>query len=241
MSRAVKNFDSFSEENRINEMWGIDDIKGMLGKVIPTLGEGFSKTLKQKLAATLMKKFGILEKSDLSAIVQEIVDAVPVADIPDIISGNKTDSDYWAPIVAQAIQEFIQRKGIDPIFEKIGIDPNGWIASTIRESMQTQLGKDKLKNLILFAFNGAVGKGKDAVSLGSSTLDSLDPEHKDQLTSAFSKAAGQVRPTYSTFVDDRGRTIDQSKSKDDKGGGLMDMIKSFVSGAAEPKADNSRT
>lgn len=241
MSRAVKNFDSFSEENRINEMWGIDDIKGMLGKVIPTLGEGFTKTLKQKLAATLMKKFGILEKSDLSAVVQEIVDAVPVADIPDIISGNKTDSNYWAPIVAQAIQEFIQRKGLDPLFEKIGIDPNGWIASTIRESMQTQLGKDKLKNMILFAFNGAVGVGKDAVSLGSSTLDSLDPEHKDQLTSAFSKAAGQVRPTYSTFVDDRGRTIDQSKSKDDKGGGIMDMIKSFMSGAAEPKADNPRT
>jgi hypothetical protein len=107
--------------------------------------------------------------------------------------------------------------------------------------MQTQLGKDKLKNLILFAFNGAVGAGKDAVSLGSSTLDSLDPEHKDQLTSAFSKAAGQVRPTYSTFVDDRGKTIDQSKSKDGKDGGIMDMFKSFMSGAAEPKADNPRT
>ena len=231
MSRAVKNFDSFSDENRINEIWGLDDIKGMIGKVIPTLGEGFTKTLKQKLAATLMSKLGILEKSDLSAIVQEIVDSVPVADIPDIISGKKTDGAYWAPIAAQSIQEFIQRKGIDSLFEKIGVDPDGWIASTIRESMQTQLGKDKLEKMIIFAFDGAIGKGKDSVSLGSSTLDSLDPEHKDQLTSAFSKSAGQLRPTYSTFVDDRGKTIDNSKSSSSKGGdNIMDLFSSFLGG-----------
>jgi hypothetical protein len=227
MSRIVKDFDAFSQNEKINEMWGLDDIQGMLGKILPTLGEGFTKTLKQKLSASLLEKFGIVPHSDMSAIVQELVDAVPASDLPEILAGKKTGGAYWAPIISQAVQEYVQRKGLDPIFSKIGINPEGWMGSTLRESLQTQIGKEKLEKLISFAFDDVTAK--DASSIGATALDSLDPAQKSKFNDAFSRAAGQTRPSYSTYVDDEGKGIDPDK-KNNSGGGIIDTITSLLSG-----------
>jgi hypothetical protein len=228
MSRIVKDFDSFSSSDHLNEMWGLDAIEGMLGKVLPVLGEGFTKTLKQKVAAAMMEKFGIMPDSDMSAMLQEVVDAIPVADLPEILMGKKTGGAYWSPIMSQAIQEYVQRKGIDHIFTKIGIKPDGWIGSTLRESLQSQLGKEKLQKMIAFAFDDV--SSKDSTSIGATALDSLDPAQKDKFNDAFSRAAGQTRPTYSTYADDSEKPVDQHRSDSSSGGGIIDTITSLFSG-----------
>ena len=59
MTKIIK----LNEFEDVNENLTMGEV--LFGKVLPFLGEGFIKTLKQKIAAILMEKIGILEDSKL--------------------------------------------------------------------------------------------------------------------------------------------------------------------------------
>lgn len=181
MSR-VKKFEEFSS---VNEEFSFDSLKNFLGGLLPSLGSGFTKTLKQKLAAVILEKFGIEENSELSIIVQEFVDQIPPTDIPGIISGEKATPEYFAPRMAGFVQEYVQRKGLDTIATKLGIKPTGWIYSTLRETLQEQIGKERLTKFFLQLF------GSETAGIGKEALMGLDPKSKEMFSSALYQRAGQ--------------------------------------------------
>lgn len=176
---------------KLEEFQVIDESLSMgellFGKVLPFMGEGFMKTLKQKIAAILMEKIGILEDSKFSIIIQELVDSIPVKDIPGLMTGEKANAEYLAPKLAQAVQEYIQRKGLDSLFEPFGIDPNGWMASTIREGLQSEIGQDRLEAFFISALGGE--------KILSGALAKLDPSDKRAVDSALVQQAAKAYPT----------------------------------------------
>jgi hypothetical protein len=212
MTKIVK----LDEFNHMNEDLSMGEI--LFGKVLPFMGEGFIKTLKQKIAATLMEKIGILEDSKFSIIIQELVDSIPVKDIPGLITGEKANAEYLAPKLAQACQEYIQRKGLDSLFEPFGIDPNGWLASTVREGLQSELGQEKIEAFFIAALGGE--------KLLTGALSKLDPEDKRAVDSALVQQAAKMYPTK----------VNGTESKESKGG-MMDTLSSiwsgFLSGASK--------
>jgi hypothetical protein len=181
MTKIVK----LDEFEHINEELSMSEL--LFGKVLPFMGEGFIKTLKQKIAAILMEKIGILEDSKFSIIIQELVDSIPVKDVPGLITGEKANAEYLAPKLAQACQEYIQRKGLDSLFEPFGVDPNGWLASTIREGLQSELGQEKLEAFFISALGGE--------RLLTGALAKLDPEDKRAVDSALVQQAAKMYPS----------------------------------------------
>ena len=165
------------------------DLSGILGKVLPSLGTGFIKTLKQKLAAVLMEKIGVKENSNFSVIIQELVDSIEFSEMPGLITGENANAEFLAPRLAQAVQEYIQRKGMDSLIEPLGLEPNGWMYSTIRESLQGELGKEKLTVFFMSAFTGK--------SLASETIASLSSKEKEKLKGEFLQKASKAYPTSS--------------------------------------------
>jgi hypothetical protein len=208
MTKIIK----LNEFEEVNENLTMGEV--LFGKVLPFLGEGFIKTLKQKIAAILMEKIGILEDSKFSIIIQELVDAIPAKDLPGLMTGEKANAEYLAPKLAQACQEYIQRKGLDSLFEPFGIDPNGWLASTVREGIQSEIGQDKLEAFFVSALGGE--------RLLTGALAKLDPEDKKAVDSALVQQAAKAYPTQvkNTAV----------QSKTGSGLGVMDTLSSIWSG-----------
>ncbi len=175
MSR-IKRLEEFQE---INEDFSLN---GILSSILPALGSGFTKTIKQKIVASLMETIGIKPDSVLSVLLQEFVDQLPVADIPGIITGEKGGAEYFAPKLAAFVQETVQRKGMDTFAEKLGIDPNsGWLYPILRETLQTQIGKENLTKFFLTLFNAS------KTNVGKSAVELLDPYHKEKLASELNK------------------------------------------------------
>lgn len=203
MTKIVK----LDEFQHVNEELSMGEL--LFGKVIPFMGEGFIKTLKQKIAAILMEKIGILEDSKFSIIVQELVDAIPAKDIPGLITGEKANAEYLAPKLAQACQEYIQRKGLDSLFEPFGIDPNGWLASTVREGLQSEIGQEKLEAFFISALGGE--------KLLTGALSKLDPKDKDAVNSALVQQAAKMYPTK---VEGKGSTSGSGTQSP----GIMDTL-----------------
>jgi hypothetical protein len=208
MTKIVK----LNEFEEVNENLTMGEI--LFGKVLPFLGEGFIKTLKQKIAAILMEKIGILENSKFSIIIQELVDSIPVKDLPGLITGEKANAEYLAPKLAQACQEYIQRKGLDSLFEPFGIDPNGWLASTIREGIQSEIGQERLEAFFISALGGE--------RLLTGALAKLDPEDRKAVDSALVQQAAKSYPTQ----------IKKESGQGNSGSGLgvMDTLSSIWSG-----------
>lgn len=207
MSRIIKDFDSFSKES-VNEDFKWDDVGNFFSGILGFAGEGLKKTIKQKVAASLMEKLGVEENSTLSVLIQEVVDQIPVKDYPDLFTGEKANVEYLAPLMSKTIQEFIQRKGIDTLAQQLGIKVNGWLYSTLREGLQSEKGREILENMLISAFGGKDAKG----SVARDAIASLDPKDKAQLTDVVRKKADKFY----------GKTEDK---QDDKGFG--DYISSF--------------
>ena len=170
----IKRLDEF-----VNEDWSLT---GILSSVLPSLGTGFTKTVKQKLAASLMDVIGIKPDTMLSTLLQEFVDQIPVADIPEIISGEKGGAEYFAPKMAAFVQETVQRKGMDTFAEKLGIDPNnGWLYPILRETLQGEIGKEKLTKFFLSLFDSS------KENIGDSAVKMLDPYNREKITNALKK------------------------------------------------------
>jgi hypothetical protein len=197
------------------------DISGILGKVIPSLGTGFIKTLKQKLAAVLMEKIGVKENSKFSIIIQELVDSIEFKEMPGLITGENANAEFLAPRLAQAVQEYIQRKGMDSLIEPFGLEPNGWMYSTIRESLQGELGKEKLTAFFMSAFSDE--------PIGAKTISSLSDKEKEAFKGEFLQKASKAYPTSASA-----RNITSDK-KENGGGGVLDTLSGiwdgFVAGA----------
>jgi hypothetical protein len=205
MSR-IKSFEDFS----INEDFSL---QGLLSSVLPALGGGFMKEVKQKIAASLLERLGIDEGSELSVLVQEFVDSIPVSDIPGIATGENINAKYFAPKFAQFLQEYVQRRGLDNIAAKFGVNPNGWIYGILRETLQTQLGKEKLTNFFLSAFGAGPNIGHEA-------LKNLSPEEKDKFSDALNKRISQGYQIGGTSTNTA-----QTADKKDGGGFFSSLLK----------------
>jgi hypothetical protein len=210
MSRIIKDLNSFSHESELNEEfnWG-----NALSSVMGIAGTGFQKTIKEKIAAVILEKIGILEDTILSQIVQEVVDQIPFKDYPAILTGEKANVEYLAPKMTQAITEFFERRGLDPIAQQIGIDPKGWLYSTIRNGLQSPQGKEKLKSFFIEAFGGKDAKG----SVARDAFSDLPKADKD-------KISDEVEKKLSTMY---GKPIDTETAKPEESNYFSDFLKSF--------------
>ena len=170
MSKIIKDFDSFSAENT-NESFEWNDLGNFFSGILGFAGEGLRKTIKQKVAASLMEKIGVEENSTLSVLIQEVVDQIPVKDYPALFTGEKANVEYLAPLMSKTIQEFIQRKGIDTLAQQMGIKVNGWLYSTLREGLQSENGRKIIEDMLISAFGGENAKG----SIARDAIADLDP------------------------------------------------------------------
>lgn len=128
--KYIQDLNSFGSEPT-NEASLVDFFSG----VVDIAGDAVQRQLKQKVTAFLLSKLGILEKSKLSRVVQEVVEEIPISDYYQIISGEK-GSDYWAPKLAKAFQGFILGEGFNNMAESWGIDSGGFLYGTIREAIE---------------------------------------------------------------------------------------------------------
>ena len=211
MSRIIKDFDSFSEEET-NEAFQFSDLGGFFNGLLGFAGEGLRKTIKQKVAAKLMEQLGVEENSNMSVIVQEVIDQIPISDYPKLLTGEKANVQYLAPMMAKALQEFIQRKGLDSLATQMGIKPTGWLYSTLREGLQSEKGKKMIEDSLIQAFGGPGAKG----SIGRDAIASLDPHDKSQLSDIARKKASQFYGKSSS-----------SANSGQSGDGAMDYLSTF--------------
>lgn len=204
MSR-VKSFEDFSSNDPKLEESLMDDIFGMFGKLLPVAGEGFVKTIKQKISASIIEKIGVKENSMLSGFVQEMVASIPVRDIPGIITGSKTNTEYLVPLLAESTQNFIQRKGLEQLLEPLGAEPNGWLVATLRNAIQGEIGKKNLEKL----YSSLLG----SESFSSSVMSKFSPQEKEQLSGSL---AQQAMKTYPTSIKNNLSTQGSSSSETGK-------------------------
>lgn len=186
MSKIIKDFDSFSAENT-NEAFEWSDLGNMFSGIVGFAGEGLRKTIKQKVAASLMERLGIEENSTLSVLIQEVVDQIPVKDYPALFTGEKANVEYLAPLMSKTLQEFIQRKGIDTLAQQLGITTNGWLYSTLREGLQSENGRKIMEDMLISAFGGKGAKG----SIARDAISDLDPRSKGELADVIKNKASQ--------------------------------------------------
>lgn len=182
----VKDFDNFQSDSNIDEGFDFFDF---MGKTFDLAGDALASTVKQKVVAVLMEKFGILENSLASEFLQQCVSAIPLADWPSILFGDKGDLKYFAPKMAEAIQFTIEKKGLDSIFKSFGVDSNGLLARTILNAIMQNESKEKIEKFILSLFGEDTNIGKEAIGL-------MDAKDKEILTSAMVKTAEQT-PKFS--------------------------------------------
>jgi hypothetical protein len=200
MPRIIKDLKSFNNNEKLNEdfSWG-----NLISGALDLGGQGLRKTIKEKIAASIMEKFGVRDNSIFSGLVQEVVDAIPVKDYPEIIMGEKANVEYLAPFMVQAIGEFIERKGLDTLADSLGLDPRGWLYSTLVNSFQTDKGKETLKNLFVEAFGGKESKG----SVARDAISGLPDRDK-------AKISDSVKQRISTLY---GKNVEMEPAKDTKG------------------------
>lgn len=156
MSR-IKNYDSF---DRVDE--SILDFD--LGSALSSITNAFGGAIKEKIVAVILSKIGLKEDSVLSEIVQELVENFPTADLYKLFTQDPKvwNSNYFAPQLAKATKEFIERKGFDTLAEKLGVDPKGMLYRTIKELAHEETGMDNLTK-----FYGTLLGG---TNFGTSTL-----------------------------------------------------------------------
>lgn len=128
--KYIQDLNSFDIQNT-SEASLVDFFSG----VVDVAGDAIQRQLKQKVVAFLLKKLGILEKSKLSRVVQEVVEEIELADYYGIIAGEK-GADYWAPKLAKAFQGFILGEGFNNLAESWGIDSTGFLYGTIKEALE---------------------------------------------------------------------------------------------------------
>jgi hypothetical protein len=180
MTRIVKNFDAFSNNNQIHEDF---DIMGLLGKTIGYLGDGFIDTIKQKFTAILLEKLGIEEESIASEFVQQVVSSIDMKEWPGILSGDNNNMNFFIPKIAESIQFTLERKGFDGIAKEIGLKPSSIILRTLVNTIQDKAtGKERIEKFLFELF------GENNIS--GDIISSLNSKDKTQFSNALTKASG---------------------------------------------------
>lgn len=221
----IKSFENFSSQNNdeVNEgLW--DDITGVFSKIMPSLGQGFITTVKQKITAAAIQKVGVKEDSVFSGIIQEVIAAIPLSDFPGIITGSKVNTDYLAPILAQATQNVIQRKGLETLLAPFGAEPNGWLVATARNSIQGEIGRENLEKM----WRNILG----AEPFGEGGLASqFTDQEKQKFTNAITQQAAKSYPLTKSST---------SRSTSSSGGNDFDMVTNMIKGLFSPSENQSR-
>jgi hypothetical protein len=191
MTRIVKNFDAFSNDDQIHEDF---DVMGLLGKTIGYLGDGFIDTIKQKFTARLLEKLGIEEESIASEFVQQVVSSIDMKEWPGILSGDNNNMKFFIPKIAESVQFTLERKGFDGIARGIGLKPSSIILRTLVNTIQDKAtGKERIEKFLFELF------GED--NIGGDIISSLNGKDKAQFSDALTKAAGNKSASSDTGGD----------------------------------------
>ncbi len=206
MSKFIKDFDGFLNEDKIEE-----SILDTITSAFTSLGSGLTDVIKQKIAAAMLAKLGIKEDSVWSVFVQEFVDKIPLKDYPLFLKGD-FDMKYWAPKIADSFISFLMRKGIDNLATQMGFDNKGWIYETLRETLENEMEKEKFKQKITELLVTISGKG-----MGDDINKSLTPDQREKISGSLYDIA---------------KKQSQVDTKDKSSGGALDSILS-VFGASK--------
>ena len=191
MTRIVKNFDAFSNDDQIHEDF---DVMGLLGKTIGYLGDGFMDTIKQKFTAMALEKLGIEEESLASEFVQQVVSSIDIKEWPSVLSGDNNNMKFFIPKIAEAIQFTLERKGFDGIARGIGLKPTSVIYRTLVNTIQDKAtGRERIEKFLFELF------GED--NIGGDIISSLNGKDKAQFSDALTKAAGNKSASSDTGGD----------------------------------------
>jgi len=131
-------FESPSEVSKIDEGFADSLLTGL-----KMLGNGFGNAIKQKVASWILERFGIRELSPLSKLIQEIFEAIDIDEYYGIVSGKHNNWDFFIPKISEGLVEFLQVSGFDEIAESVGIEADGFLYKTLRESLSDRLAKRK--------------------------------------------------------------------------------------------------
>jgi len=198
--KYIQDLNSFDIENT-NEASLVDFFSG----VVDIAGDAIQRQLKQKVVAFLLKKLGILEKSKLSRVVQEVVEEIELADYYGIIAGEK-GADYWAPKLAKAFQGFILSEGFNNLAESWGIDSTGFLYGTIKEALEEFFSDPNYQKEFSSFLMNLIGSefGEETNSFRPQTKDT---SLRDEITSFVGNKSPNEKPSkkeaeklVSTFV-----------------------------------------
>jgi hypothetical protein len=208
MINKVKKFDDFEYSDRNN---GLNEEEGILGSLASGVGSIFKgigrgvdfmipaiePALKRYIASTLLKKWGILDDSTFSFIIQNVIKLIPVKDYPGILAGDKLNAEYLAPLLAEATMQMITEKGIDtilgPIAKAVGLDTAGLAYKTLVERVQLLMkDREKFKGSLagIFKFLGSV-----EVSFGEFAKDQ-DPATQKKIAGDIYSQLAQENPAF---------------------------------------------
>jgi len=233
MSNHIKSFESFSSgKSQKDSLLEFDfDAGSLLTGAVNFFGPGLGSAVEQKLVEFLLNKLGIKPDSAASMLIQEVVEAIPMEDYPDLLTGEKLNMRYLNPYLAEAIVDSVKRKGLDTIFnplaENFGLEPGGLLTRTIVESFE-ELGEDELRKKIINLLNFISGIEFSAGEYAST----LDPATQEKL----SKGIGKALATQSPLAIKKAKEL-QAKVKGEAGGG-SNWFSTLVGSLSRPSKMN---
>lgn len=190
--KPLSSFDSVNEDFSLSSLF-----KGFGGAIesgLNFLGAGFINTIKQKFAAFLMERLGVVEESPLSKIVQEVVEEIEINEYIGLISGKNANVEFFVPKFSSAIVDFLQRTGFDGIAQSIGIETNGYLYNTLREALEERLSKSEnlkedIEKVIFSALNPSISKLSSIMDPKNLVGSMSSPDRR----SAISKIAKEAK------------------------------------------------
>jgi hypothetical protein len=227
MSNHIKSFESFSSGKSQKETLLEFDAGSLLTGAVNFFGPGLGSAVEQKLVEFLLNKLGIKPDTAASMLIQEVVEAIPMEDYPDLLTGEKLNMRYLNPYLAEAIVDSVKRTGLDPIFnplaEKFGLEPGGLLTRTFVESFEA-LGEDELRKKVTDLLNFIAGIEFSSGEYAAS----LDPETQEKL----SKGIGKALATQSPLAIKKAKEL-QAKAKE-RSGGESNWFSTLVGSLSRP-------
>lgn len=228
MVNKVKKFGDFDYSDRNP---GLNEDESLLGSITSGIGSVFKgigggvnfmlpsiePAFKRYVTSKILEKWGILDNSTFSFIVQNVVKLIPVKDYWGILTGDKLNAEYLSPLLAEATMQMITEKGIDtilqPIAQSVGLDPAGFAYKTFVERVQLLMkDREDFKNSLIgiFKFLGSI-----EVKFGEFATD------QDKATQK--KIAGDI---YSQLAQENPAFAKKYKKQMEQGGssGIGDLL-----------------
>lgn len=208
MVNKVKKFDDFEYSDRNSGLNEEESLLGSLGSGISSVFKGVGRgvdfmlpsiepAFKRYVTSFILEKWGILDNSTFSFIVQNVVKLIPVKDYWSILTGDKLNAEYLSPLLAEATMQMITEKGIDtilqPIAQSVGLDPAGFAYKAFVERVQLLMKEreDFKKSLIgIFKFLGSID-----IKFGEFASDQ-DPATQKKIAGDIYSQLAQENPAF---------------------------------------------